>query len=315
MRATAPVTLVVGAGGLLGSAVSAAAGHRSLVAHVAWGTDRASRDLQDAADRVVDRAAGLCTEWQVCWCAGAGVSGTTAEQVRIEVDTFAVFLDALASHATSGRGTVFMASSAGGIYAGADNPPYDEYDIPSPISPYGYAKLEAEERLRAFGREAGHRVVIGRIANLYGAGQNLVKPQGLISQLCKAQLSGVPLPIYVPMDTVRDYVYVDDCAAMVMELLRLVRRDDLPETLKVLASGHAVTVGALLAECRRVFHRRPLVVPAVSPLSRYQATDLRLRSRRLTQVDRLATTTLGAGVHATYEDQRRSFALDGPAPR
>ena len=143
------------------------------------------------------------------------------------------------------------------------------------------------------------------------AGQNLAKPQGLISHLCRTQLTGTPMPIYVSMDTVRDYLYVTDAAAMIAELLEITRASDTTSTLKVLASGRAVTIAALVAECARVFRRRPRVVPAVSPLAKYQASDLRLRSRHVTQVDRLATTTLGAGIHATYEDLRRRIALQG----
>ena len=305
-----PVTLLVGAGGLLGRGVRASLPGTVVAAAVGWGTPSAGEDLAAAVGTALAAAERLDVPWQVCWAAGAGVTGTTAEALALEVATFDAFLGELERRASS-RGTVLLASSAGGIYAGRQDPPYDEFDAPAPTSAYGRAKLETEERLRAFGAHSGHRTVVTRIANLYGPGQNLAKPQGLISHLCLSQLTGTPLPIYVPMDTLRDYLFVTDAARMIEQLLDVTRTQDTDHALKVLASGRAVTIGALVAECARVFRRRPRVLLAVSPLARYQASDLRLRSRYLPELEALATTTLGAGIDATFEDLRQRIARFG----
>lgn len=305
-----PVTLVVGAGGLLGRACVGRFPGEVVPARVRWGTVHTMPDLDAAIEQTMALAARDGFGWQVCWAAGAGVTGTTTEQLSLEVETFGAFLDSL-HRAASDRGTILLASSAGGVYAGSPRPPYDEDSPPLPTSAYGEAKLRGEQRLLEFGAGSGQRIIITRIANLYGPGQNLAKPQGLISHLCRSQLTGAPLSLYVPMDTVRDYLYVTDAAAMVDELFRIVRRNEASTTLKVLASGRPVTIGALLAECGRVFRRRPRVVLAVSPLAKYQASDLRLRSRRLTQVDHHATTTLGAGIHETFEDLRARVSRYG----
>ena len=311
MTERAPVSLVVGAGGLLGQSLVQALPGPVVKARVRWNTEDAVADLARARAEALTLAERTAAGWQVCWVAGAGVTGTSAATLDTEVAVFEEFLAGLAAAPTD-RGTLFLASSAGGVYAGAQaRPPYDEFTLPAPTSAYGRAKLRTEEVANAFADRTGHRVVIGRIANLYGPGQNLDKPQGLISHLCRSQLAGTPLPIYVPMDTVRDYLYVADAAAMVEDLLRLTRQDDIDRTVKVLASGRAVTIAALIVDCGRIFRRRPRVVLAVSPLARYQASDLRLRSRCCTQVDRLARTTLSAGIYATYEDLRLRIARYG----
>lgn len=312
MTQPAAVSLVVGAGGLLGRSLVAGLPGPVVPAAVRWNTPEAADDLRRAWAQTSDVADRLGLERQVCWVAGAGVTGTSAADLDAEVSTFETFLNTIDPAPALQRMTVLLASSAGGVYAGAEvRPPYDERTPPAPTSAYGRAKLRTEAVLGTFGARTGHRVVVTRIANLYGPGQNLAKPQGLISHLCRTQLTGTPMPIYVSMDTVRDYLYVTDAAAMIAELLEITRASDTTSTLKVLASGRAVTIAALVAECARVFRRRPRVVPAVSPLAKYQASDLRLRSRHVTQVDRLATTTLGAGIHATYEDLRRRIALEG----
>ena len=56
-------------------------------------------------------------------------------------------------------------------------------------------------------------VLIGRIANLYGPGQNLAKAQGLVSQLCAAQLERARSSIWVSLDTLRDYLFAPDCCS------------------------------------------------------------------------------------------------------
>ena len=146
-----------------------------------------------------------------------------------------------------------------------------------PISPYGQAKLLTEQVASDFARSTGTPLLIGRIANLYGPGQNLTKPQGLISQLCRSHLIRQPLSIYVPLDTGRDYLFVDDAARLVLAGLDWVVEQGGIQV-KIMASQRSTTVAAILAELRRVSKRRPEVVLGSSPLARYSARDLRFRS-------------------------------------
>jgi UDP-glucose 4-epimerase len=157
-------------------------------------------------------------------------------------------------------------------------------------------------------------VVVGRIANLYGAGQNLWKTQGLISQICRAHLLRRPVSIYVPLDTIRDYLYARDCGELVAEMLARARQD--PPALcstaqiKILASQQGVTIGALLAEARRVLKQRIMVAHAPSTTAgRYQARDLRLRSVVWPELDRRALTPLPVGIRATTNHLMRQIQL------
>ncbi len=147
-------------------------------------------------------------------------------------------------------------------------------------------------------------MVLGRLANVYGPGQTLGKPQGLLSQLCLADATRRPLPVFVSLDTIRDYLYAGDAARMVVRTIARARAE--PEgsvVVKVLASGRPVTVGYLVSEARRVFHR-PLRTIPVGGVSAGQVLDLRLESRVWTEVDALATTPLAAGLASTSADVR-----------
>ena len=207
---------------------------------------------------------------------------------------------------------VFLASSAGGLYAGSTPAPFDERTPPRPLVAYGRAKLAMEAAVERLAEATGVRAVLGRLANVYGPGQTLGKPQGLLSQLCLADATGRPLPVFVSMDTIRDYLYAGDAARMVVRSLALARAEP-PGTVvtKVLASGRPVTVGYLVAEARRVFHR-PLRTIPVGGAGAGQVLDLRLESTVWPEVDALAATPLPAGLARTSADVRARVVSGGP---
>jgi len=312
--ATRPVVLVLGARGLLGRAVVkeyAQRGHPVVPAQVRWYDDEAATaDLRAAIRDLVARADGA--GWRVVWSAGAGVTSSTVAELSRERNRQETLVAELLSLSEDERlkGRVFFASSAGGVYSGSAYPPFTEDTRPVALAHYGRAKLAGEALFTTL-HAAGIEVRIGRLANLYGPGQDLAKPQGLISQLSRSHHTAVPVNIYVSLDTLRDYLYVDDAARLVVDLVEHV--DDQAEpgaataVVKILASGRSVSVAALLGEMNRIVKRRIPVVLAASPHSRQQARDLRLRSCVLTELDARPTTSLTVGVAATNADVGARF--------
>jgi UDP-glucose 4-epimerase len=306
-------TLVVGGGGLLGSAVVrelARLGRSCRVAKVDWDGDSVA-----ALTAELEGFAGT-GPWRIAWCAGAGVTATTAEKFAREEQVFDVFATTLGDLCASGRlaaddGVVFLASSAGALYAGAGAAPFSEDTPPVPRGAYGASKLVLEERL---GRLAagGIAAVAGRFTNLYGPGQDLSKPQGLVSHLCRAHFTGAPVGIYVPMDTLRDYLFVDDAASLVIDLLDRAALAGPGLTVKILASHSSVSVAALLMQAQRVFRRPLRVLHGASSQAAQQARDLRVRSIVWPELDRRDLRTLPAGIWATAADvEARLTSLRG----
>jgi UDP-glucose 4-epimerase len=300
------VTWVVGAGGLLGRHVARelrAAGRVVVTQEVPWhDADGARAALRAGATALAGLAAG--GPWSVAWCAGAGVVATPQEDLDEEVEVFRAFLGELA--ALPGQGALFLASSAGGVYAGSpDLPPYTEASQTRPLAPYGVAKLAMEEHATEFAREHGVALLVGRISNLYGPGQNLSKPQGLVSLLCQAELSRQPVGVYVSLDTLRDYLFVEDAAAMVVAGLDRLAPGE--RVLKILASGRATSIAALVGEATKVFRRRPPLVFRGSASSSVQVRDLRLASVVWPDLDVLARTPLPVGLAATGQSVARAM--------
>lgn len=291
---TLPTDLLIGGNGLLGRSVLRTIRSRGTsVARVSvpWTSPRdAVRVLEGAC-----RAHAAHPGWRLYWCAGAGVVATGSGALDDEVSALEAALRGLE---TGAPGTVCFASSAGGLYAGAAGAPFTEEHEPAPIAPYGHAKLRAERLLSAFAERSGSRVLIARIGNLYGPGQDVGKAQGLISQLCLAMIERRPISVYVPLDTVRDYIYVDDCATMMLDAVAAIGETPGVST-KIVCSHRPTTIATIIGEARRLFNRRPLVAFGSTDWATFQARDLRLRSVVMPQIDRRSLTPLAVGMERT----------------
>lgn len=301
---------VIGGRGMLGGAIT-----REIRGRNGWRLIDADplpwHDSEEMSARVSDTALALLDRagngpWTIIWAAGAAVTASSTDELALEREQLRRILDVIGGVLDStdgtGPGSIFYASSAGGVYAGSSAPPFTENTVPRPISPYGRFKLDAEAIVAEFGLR--HRVtsVLGRIANLYGPGQKLEKMQGLISHIALAQLSRTPAAIYVPLDTVRDYLFVDDCARLICDLVENVEGGRPTAVTKILASGQGVTVGALLGLFGAISKHRPRVTLGSSPAAAYQTRDLRLRSVVMTGLDARNLTPLSAGIGATMQD-------------
>ena len=292
---------VAGGSGLLGSAL-----RRTIARREGWNAIAAAGLPWDADDptfeaAVRDRAKRLAlvadrTGWAVIWAAGTAVPASTDADAAHELARTRLALDAIADELSGvPHGALFLASSAGGVYAGSSQPPFSESTEPVPTSAYGRLKLAIEDAVRETAERIGVPAVIGRIANLYGPGQDLSKPQGIISHLGLARFTPRMAQLYVPLDTLRDYLHADDAAETVLDCLELAAQHG-GVTTKIIASGTATTISTLLTTMRRVTHEKPRAVLGASPLAARQPLDLRLRSEVWTELDRRPRRGIAEGI-------------------
>ena len=303
------ISWVVGRGGLLGGSVERALAARGPTWHppreFTWDCPPVlDHELTTACQAFAAEVGRL--SWQIAWCAGAGVVGSEFSDLDQETSAFTHLLTSVAEVlCRRGRssGAMFFASSAGGVYAGVGNPPFDEDSPVAPIAPYGWNKLAQESLARSWSSETATPLLVGRLSNLYGPAQNLSKDQGLITQVCLRALARQPLNLYVPLDTIRDYLFAEDAGRLIADgLFRLrleaAEAETAPAVVKVLASLRPTTVATVLAQFRWIMKRPVNVMIASSPNARRQVRDLRMASHVWPELDQRPTTTLSAGMQS-----------------
>lgn len=97
--------------------------------------------------------------------------------------------------------------------------PFIESDPMAPISYYGWSKQMMENSIQYVHRTNGLEYLILRPSNPYGHGQRLHAQQGFIAVALGKILGGEPITVWGDGSSVRDYIYIDDLALIVKELL------------------------------------------------------------------------------------------------
>jgi len=106
---------------------------------------------------------------------------------------------------------VVFSSTGGAIYGECEEPAREDSPL-EPLSPYGTAKLAAEEYLRSYNRLYGTRHVSLRYGNVYGPRQDPRGEAGVVAIFLGAFSRGEQARIFGDGLQTRDYVYVGDVA-------------------------------------------------------------------------------------------------------
>lgn len=135
---------------------------------------------------------------------------------------------------------IICASSAA-VYGPPDRLPIREDDRKRPTSPYGIAKLAADQYCRRYNDLYGLETVALRYFNVYGPGQAAGGHSGVIEIFRQNALAGEDLVIHGDGSQTRDFVHVDD---VVMANLQAASTDHLGTAVNV-ATGEAITINTL----------------------------------------------------------------------
>ncbi|MGX7828444.1 NAD-dependent epimerase/dehydratase family protein [Actinokineospora sp. 24-640] len=197
--------VVIGGAGFLGARLCAALTSHGVPVRAVTRSDPlpSARELRAAA--TVYLMAGSVTPLS---------AETSPQRCAEDVDLVRRVLDRLGGTAAP---HVVLAGSGGACYDPEGLPPYRESDPVRPTTAYARVKL-AQERLIT---ESALPATVLRLANLYGRGQRAGTGQGVIAHWLDAAGRGEPLRVFGSLDTVRDYLYIDDLMDL---LLRLHRR-------------------------------------------------------------------------------------------
>ncbi len=111
-------------------------------------------------------------------------------------------------------------SSGGTVYGQHANQPITEDVLPKPINHYGNIKLCMENTIRTFNYQRHIKMLIVRISNPYGVGQDFEKGVGFIDAVLKNSLSNTPITVWGDGENIRDYIYINDVCSMIINLLQ-----------------------------------------------------------------------------------------------
>ncbi|PKO60602.1 MAG: hypothetical protein CVU24_12340 [Betaproteobacteria bacterium HGW-Betaproteobacteria-18] len=313
------IAWVIGGGGLLGSALCKALRRNGTTLFVPtksfdWGDGSLLGSQMAAAMQAFAKQASGTGLWQIYWAAGVGVMSSADDALVSESQTLERLLQLLAGEPRlmAMPGAIAFASSAGAIYAGSKDAIITEHTAPAPTTAYAREKLKHEELLATFALANPRMTALNaRISTVYGPGQAAVKQQGLLTHIARRILRNQPIQIYVPYDTIRDYIAVDDAAGAITGALSLAGQQPGVCT-KIIASGKPTTIAEIISVFKRIARRAPLIVTSASKLSSLYARRVQFRSVVLTDGASPMATSLAVGIAQLMAAERAAFVRSSP---
>jgi UDP-glucose 4-epimerase len=256
------ISWVIGSGGLLGRALCgeiARNGGEVFTPNLPIGWDDPSAIPEQLRHlvRAFAEAAKGADRWRIFWSAGVGNMASEDAELIIERNVFERLLNEIGS-ATSlrlDRGIVALASSAGALHVSDTQTVIHETTPPASSTPYARSKLLQEERLACFCREKkGVSGLSARISTLYGPTPRPGRRKGLIAHMAHCVVRNKPIGIYVPLDTMRDYLSAQDAARMMLMATSAEGCDE-RYRIRLVASERSTSVAEIVSEFKKVAHR------------------------------------------------------------
>jgi UDP-glucose 4-epimerase len=184
---------------------------------------------------------------------------------------------------------VVFASTGGAIYGECDAPAAEDGPL-APVSPYGIAKLCAEQYLQGWNRIHGSRHVVLRFGNVFGPRQDSSLEGGVVSIFLERLARGDATTIFGDGLQTRDFVYVGD---VVDALLAAAGHD-----------GGVFNVGTGRETTVLDLHRACAAVAGAEAEPRFEPARLGDARRSVLDVSR-AASELGWSARTSLEDGLR----------
>jgi UDP-glucose 4-epimerase len=192
-------------------------------------------------DSVLDKYNELNTDvnnLDVLIWAASGVNPYSAEQDHSkkyeELKYWEIVLKEISKKAPNLR--IVYLSSGGCTYSGNDSP-FRENSPAHGTNAYGHMKIQIESLLLK--QNQANQIL--RLSNVYGPGQKIGRGQGVIAEWIHSAINENALRIYGPLESYRDYIYIDDVVWAIKEVvLREVKTN-----IYNVGSGEPVTLKSL----------------------------------------------------------------------
>jgi UDP-glucose 4-epimerase len=156
-----------------------------------------------------------------------------------------------------GGGRVLFASSGGTVYGKVQEVPITEDHPLLPITAYGAGKVAAEVYLGLYRSLYGVDCRIARIANPFGAGQDIARGQGAATKFLHSALTNQEIVIWGDGTVVRDYIHISDVTDALVSLALV---QDLRDFYVFnIGSGCGTSLNAIISELEQHLQKTVMV--------------------------------------------------------
>ncbi|NHQ59182.1 NAD-dependent epimerase/dehydratase family protein [Chlorobium sp. BLA1] len=243
-------------------------------------------------------------KWEIYWAAGIGSMNSLACDLNTETRALERLLHQieLDERLIRKTGAIAFSSSAGSIYAASQDFIINENSAVTPTTDYAQVKIAQEQIISEFtNRNQCITSLLARLSTLYGAHQSFGKRQGLLTHIARCILKKQPIKIYVPLDTIRDYIAVDDAALIMIHSLRAIK--DPISSIKIIASEQPTTIANIISSFKSITRHAPQIVNSVSELSFVYSRRMTFRSIVYPDFNRFITTNLFVGISRIFASE------------
>lgn len=192
-----------------------------------------------------------------------------------------------------GNKLIFL-SSGGTVYGNQEIQPISEEAIPRPINHYGNLKLCIENTIRTFNYQLHKKMLIARISNPYGPGQDYHKGVGFIDAVLKRAINGERVEIWGDGNVVRDYIYIDDVCRMLYALVNYQGDQDIFN----ISSNTATSQNDVLQIIKKLL---PELEVAYFPARSVDAHKIMLDNSKIKKVEEFRLVEIEQGIRLYYE--------------
>ena len=196
------------------------------------------------AQQVADALVGCCAVAHLA--AVASVQASVDDPVATHQSNFIGTLNVCEAMRQQGVRRVLFASSAAVYGNNGEGCAIDEDTAKAPLTPYAADKLASEHYLDFYRRQHGLEPAVFRFFNVFGPRQDPSSPySGVISIFTQRAQQGLPISVFGDGEQTRDFFYVGDLVALLLQALTAEQVD--PQPVNV-GWSQAISLNQLLAE-------------------------------------------------------------------
>lgn len=307
------IVWIIGEGGLLGSALKSRLRQQNVrlftpIDSFSWGSPEALLlELQAAID-LFTNVVSKDDRWTIYWAAGISNMHSKEEELLQETNSLQGFLRLLStSELDHNRGMITFASSAGAIYTGSQDKLISEYSLPAPKNPYGFGKLLQEKLLDDYVKtNPRFTVLISRISTLFGSRNKGESKQGLLAEICRRIIKNESIHIYVPLDTMRDFIHTEDASKNIISSSNSVQGQG-GTHIKIIACEKLYSIAEIIAIFKRLARRNIRTISYYIESTKFYQKPLSYKSRYLIENSEKTSKNLIIGISQLLEQERMKF--------